>query len=99
MTGRVIFYILGIKKGEIVVNRNKIRDFVGKTILINSFNLGEYQDKYYFQKKLKEEIPEFSEQEIYAAIEKYFKTNKESTGKLIIELSDELYNLYLEKGK
>ena len=95
MAGRVIYIIFKCKKREHMLNRLQIKNFIETTIQINAFNLLEYQDKYYFQKKIQEELPLFSEKEIYQAIEKFLSNgNKDSVNKL----SDELYNIYLAKG-
>lgn len=65
---------------------------------IYSFNLQEYQDKYYFQKKVKEELPEFSDKEIYNAIDKFLSENLQSDKKSFDGLIDELFNIYLAKA-
>ena len=63
-----------------------------------SFNLQEYQDKYYFQKKVKEELPEFSDKEIYNAIDKFLSKNLQRDKKSFDEFIDELFNIYLAKA-
>ena len=65
---------------------------------IYSFNLQEYQDKYYFQKKVKEELPEFSDKEIYNAIDKFLSKNLQPDKKSFDGLIDELFNIYLAKA-
>ena len=65
---------------------------------IYSFNLQEYQDKYYFQKKVKEELPEFSDKEIYNAIDKFLSKNLQRDKKSFNGLIDELFNIYLAKA-
>lgn len=64
---------------------------------IYSFNLQEYQDKYYFQKKVKEELPEFSDKEIYNAIDKFLSKNLQPDKKSFDGLIDELFNIYSAK--
>jgi len=65
---------------------------------IYSFNLQEYQDKYYFQKKVKEELPEFSDKEIYNAIDKFLSKNLQRDKKSFDGLIDELFNIHLAKA-
>jgi hypothetical protein len=82
-----------------MLNRKQFCDIVDETILINAFNLGEYQDKYYFQKKLKELVPELSEKEIYSTIDKYFSKDQESSKTQVKHLCEELYQIYQTKAK
>jgi hypothetical protein len=47
-----------------------------KTIIEeNHFNIEEYQDKYYFKKKVQEHFPRFSDEIIFGAIESYIKND------------------------
>lgn len=82
-----------------MINQNELRNFIDKTIRINAFNLREYQDKYYFQKKIQEKIPEFSDKEIYLIIENLLTKGKKLNSKFFVnELSNELFLIYLSKG-
>jgi len=81
-----------------MLNRLQIRNVVKTVMQIYSFNLQEYQDKYYFQKKVKEELPEFSDKEIYNAIDKFLSKNLQPDKKSFDELIDELFNIYLAKA-
>jgi hypothetical protein len=81
-----------------MLNRLQIRNVVKTVMQIYSFNLQEYQDKYYFQKKVKEELPEFSDKEIYNAIDKFLSENLQSDKKSFDGLIDELFNIYLAKA-
>lgn len=54
-----------------MINQNELRNFVDRTIRINAFNLREYQDKYYFPKKIQEKIPEFSDKENIQPLKTY----------------------------
>jgi hypothetical protein len=81
-----------------MINQYKLRDIVGKIIRINSFNLEEYQDKYYFQKKVQEIIPEISNREIYWAIETLLAKGTNFNNKeFVSDLSNKLYMIYLNK--
>lgn len=81
-----------------MLNRLQIRNVVKTVMQIYSFNLQEYQDKYYFQKKVKEELPEFSDKEIYNAIDKFLSKNLQRDKKSFDEFIDELFNIYLAKA-
>lgn len=81
-----------------MLNRLQISNVVKTVMQIYSFNLQEYQDKYYFQKKVKEELPEFSDKEIYNAIDKFLSKNLQPDKKSFDELIDELFNIYLAKA-
>ena len=81
-----------------MLNRLQIRNVVKTVMQIYSFNLQEYQDKYYFQKKVKEELPEFSDKEIYNAIDKFLSKNLQRDKKSFNGLIDELFNIYLAKA-
>lgn len=81
-----------------MLNRLQIRNVVKTVMQIYSFNLQEYQDKYYFQKKVKEELPEFSDKEIYNAIDKFLSKNLQPDDKSFDGLIDELFNIYLAKA-
>lgn len=80
-----------------MLNRLQIRNVVKTVMQIYSFNLQEYQDKYYFQKKVKEELPEFSDKEIYNAIDKFLSKNLQPDKKSFDGLIDELFNIYSAK--
>ncbi len=81
-----------------MLNRIQIRNVVEKTMQINSFNLQEYQDKYYFQKKVQEELLELSDKEIYFAIDKFLSNSIQPNKKSFDGLVDELFNVYLTKA-
>lgn len=81
-----------------MLNRLQIRNVVKTVMQIYSFNLQEYQDKYYFQKKVQEELPEFSDKEIYSAIDKFLSNNFQPNKKSFDGLIDELFNVYLAKA-
>ena len=81
-----------------MLNRLQIRNVVKTVMQIYSFNLQEYQDKYYFQKKVKEELPEFSDKEIYNAIDKFLSKNLQRDKRSFDGLIDELFNIYLAKA-
>ena len=81
-----------------MLNRLQIRNVVEKTMEINSFNLQEYQDKYYFQKKVQIELPELSDKEIYTAIDRFLSNNSQPGKKSFNGLIDELFNVYLAKA-
>ena len=82
-----------------MLNQNEMRSFVDKIIKINSFNLTEYQDKYYFRKKINEIFPDIPDKDIYSAIEKIIPIYKKfNINNSINELSNELYSIYLIKG-
>lgn len=81
-----------------MLNRLQIRNVVKTVMQTYSFNLQEYQDKYYFQKKVKEELPEFSDKEIYNAIDKFMSKNLQHYKKSFDGLIDELFKVYLAKA-
>lgn len=81
-----------------MLNRLQIRNIVEKTMQINSFNLQEYQDKYYFQKKVQIELPELSDKEIYTAIDRFLSNNFQPGKKSFDGLIDELFNVYLTRA-
>lgn len=81
-----------------MLNRLQIRNVVEKTMQINSFNLLEYQDKYYFQKKVQEELLELSDKEIYRAIDKFLSNSINPNKYSFDGLVDELFNVYLAKA-
>jgi len=65
-----------------------------KTIIEdNHFNIEEYQDKYYFKKKVQEYFPGFSDEIIFAAIDSYIKNDSSylHREKPLQSLSEKLY--------
>jgi hypothetical protein len=60
----------------------------------NHFNIEEYQDKYYFKKKIQEYFPRFSDEIIFSAIDSYIKNNSSRLRrqKSIQALSEKLYH-------
>ncbi len=58
------------------------------------FNIEEYQDKYYFKKKVKEYFPQFTDEIIFSAIESYNKNNSSylRRQRSLQVLSEKLYN-------
>ena len=66
---------------------------------ISFFKLEEYQDKYYFQKKVREIFPQFSNEEIYSAIDNSLTKEVNLTKKdYISNVSRELYSIYKVKS-
>lgn len=77
----------------------ELKQNIEKIIKINSFNLSEYQDKYYFQQKLLEIIPEISTEEVYSAIESLFANGIDYNSKEFVnDLTNELYSIYLVRN-
>lgn len=77
----------------------ELKQNIEKIIKINSFNLSEYQDKYYFQQKLLEIIPEISAEEVYSAIEVLLSKGINYDGKEFVnDLTKELYSIYLVRN-
>lgn len=73
----------------------ELKQNIEKIIEINSFNLSEYQDKYYFQQKLLEIVPEVSTEEVYSAIESLFANGIDYNSKEFVnDLTNELYSIY-----
>jgi hypothetical protein len=71
-----------------------------KTILEdNHFNIEEYQDKYYFKKKVQEYFPQFSDEIIFSAIEYYNENNSSYLlrQKPLQVLSEKLYSGVLSR--
>jgi hypothetical protein len=65
----------------------------------NHFNIEEYQDKYYFKKKVQEYFPQFSDEIIFSAIESYNKNNSSDLRrqKSLQVLSEKLYKGVLSR--
>lgn len=82
-----------------MIKLSQIQKIIRKTINIYSFNVEEYQDKYYFRKKLQEIVPELDDQSIYNAINNYLNTYKVFSNGTIDELGNEIYKQYLAKAK
>lgn len=82
-----------------MIKLSQIQKIIRKTINIYSFNVEEYQDKYYFRKKLQEIVPELDDQSIYNAINNYLNTCKVFSNGTIDELGNEIYKQYLAKVK
>lgn len=82
-----------------MIKLSQIQKIIRKTILVYSFNVEEYQDKYYFRKKLQEILPELDDQSIYNAINNYLNTYKVFSNGTIDELGNEIYKQYLAKTK
>lgn len=77
----------------------ELKQNIEKIIKINSFNLSEYQDKYYFQQKLLEIVPEVSTEEVYSAIESLFANGIDYNSKEFVnDLTNELYSIYLVRN-
>jgi hypothetical protein len=73
------------------------KDFhiVIKTIIEeNLFNIDEYQDKYYFKKKVQEYFPRISDEFIFTAINSFNKDDYKrlSRQRSLQELSEKLYS-------
>lgn len=82
-----------------MIKLSQIQKIIKKTILVYNFNVEEYQDKYYFRKKLQEILPELDDQSIYNAINNYLNTYKVFSNGTIDELGNEIYKQYLAKAK
>lgn len=82
-----------------MIKLSQIQKIIRKTINVYSFNVEEYQDKYYFRKKLQEIVPELDDQSIYNAINNYLNTYKVFSNGTIDELGNEIYKQYLAKAK
>lgn len=82
-----------------MIKLSQIQKIIKKTILVYNFNVEEYQDKYYFRKKLQEIVPELDDQSIYNAINNYLNTYKVFSNGTIDELGNEIYKQYLAKAK
>lgn len=81
-----------------MLNRSEIRKVIEKTFTIHNFNLLEYQDKYYFQKRILDNLPELTGTQIYQAIDKINSDTIQLSKQAIINLlSDEFYNYYMTK--
>lgn len=81
-----------------MLSRSEIREVIEKTFSIHNFNLLEYQDKYYFQKRILERLPDLTGKQIYKAIEKLNSDSIQLSKQAIINLlSDEFYNYYMTK--
>jgi hypothetical protein len=66
-----------------------------KTIIEeNLFNIEEYQDKYYFKKKVQEYFPKISDEFIFSAIDSFNKDDYTSIcgQRSLQELSEKLYS-------
>ncbi|QQS35281.1 MAG: hypothetical protein IPM56_13640 [Ignavibacteriales bacterium] len=77
------------------------RDFYGEVnsiLKIYHFNIEEYQDKFYFQKKINERFPLLLHEEIFGAINNVLD-NKDSLSQkeYIISVTDKLYDILLSK--
>ena len=82
-----------------MIKLSQIQKIIKKTILVYNFNVEEYQDKYYFRKKLQEILPELDDLTIYNAINNYLNTYKVFSNGTIDELGNEIYKQYLAKAK
>lgn len=82
-----------------MLNQSQFKGYIEEIISINGFNLAEYQDKYYFQKKVSEKLPEFNENEIYTVIQKFFGENLISAKDSVTQVIDELFRMYSDKFK
>ncbi len=81
-----------------MLNRFKFRTIIKTTLQIHGFNLSEYQDQYYFRKKIHELLPQLSEKDISIVIVKLQTESVDTVNNNLVDLiSDELYNIYLEK--
>lgn len=60
----------------------------------NLFNIDEYQDKYYFKKKVQEYFPRISDEFIFTALNSFNKDDYKllSRQKSLQELSEKLYS-------
>jgi hypothetical protein len=81
-----------------MLNSNQFKEYIEKIFKINAFNLSEYQDKFYFKKKILEKAPEFTESEIYSTISNLNREKLSKKDKFIGKLTSNLYAIYLTKG-
>ena len=77
-----------------MLNLSQFSEYIVNTININGFNLAEYQDKYYFQKKVLEVFPQMSEKEVYEAIDKSVNNNQSKMKESVTLIVNELFKLY-----
>lgn len=77
------------------------REFYGEIdelVKVNHFNIEEYQDKFYFQKKIKEKFPSLLNEEIFSAINNVLDNKDSLTQKeYITSVTDKLYDILLSK--
>jgi hypothetical protein len=81
-----------------MLNSNQFKEYIEKIFKINAFNLSEYQDKFYFKKKILEKAPELTESEIYSTISNLNREKLSKKDKFIGKLTSNLYAIYLTKG-
>jgi len=77
-----------------MLNLNQFKEYIENNINLNGFNLAEYQDKYYFQKKVLEVFPQMSEKDIYDAIDKSIINNQSKLKDSFTQIISELFKLY-----
>lgn len=78
-----------------VLSQQELYSFMDKITQINAFNLNEYQDKFYFQKKVQQRFPEFTAMEIYSAINNLLVLSLNYNRKNFIkQLSEKLFAIY-----
>lgn len=80
-----------------MLSSNQFKEYIEKIFKINAFNLNEYQDKYYFKKKILERAPELTEIEIYSIISNLTEKRFSKKDKFIGKLTSNLYAIYLTK--
>lgn len=77
-----------------MLNLNQFKEYIENNINLNGFNLAEYQDKYYFQKKVLEVFPQMSEKDIYDAIDKSIINSQSKLKDSFTQIISELFKLY-----
>ena len=80
-----------------MLNYRQFKLFVEDTISLNGFNLTEYQDKYYFKKKMLEVFPQFTEKDIYEAINNSIDNSQPMKSNLASSIISELFKIYSAK--
>ena len=92
-----MFFLLCLSKKmeEEMLNQQELFSFMDKITQINAFNLNEYQDKFYFQKKVQQRFPEFTAMEIYSTINNLLVLSMSYNRKNFIkQLSEKLFAIY-----
>jgi len=89
--------MFGRLRGVFMLNYRQFKLFVEDTITLNGFNLTEYQDKYYFKKKMLEVFPQFTEKDIYDTINNSIDNSPPMKSNLAALIISELFKIYSAK--
>ncbi len=89
--------MFGQLRGVFMLNYRQFKLFVEDTISLSGFNLTEYQDKYYFKIKMLEVFPQFTEKEIYEAINNSIDNSSPMNSNLAALIIGELFKIYSAK--